>query len=129
MFKTWEGVRGRWVSQVDRRCMTMLQQLGNRIHPSIQLEVDYLSHHGDGRLPILGLKVWVERRMTKGGCGVCVLLHEFYSKIVGSKRVICARLALPWSSKRTILMLQVLRIQINCSRELPWETGAGTLTI
>ena len=31
--------------QADRRYMTMLQELENRIHPSIQLEIDYPSRH------------------------------------------------------------------------------------
>ena len=58
---------------------------------------------------------------------MCVLLHEFYSKSVESKRVICARSVLPWSSKMTILTQQVLRTLLSCSRELPWETVVGQL--
>ena len=54
--------------------------------------------------------------------GVSVVLHEFYSKDVASKCVINARSALPWNSKRTILAQEVLRILLNCSRELPWGT-------
>ena len=53
---------------------------------------------------------------------VCVVLHEFYSKDVASKCVINARSALPWSCKRTVLTQEILRIFLNCSRELPWET-------
>ena len=48
--------------------------------------------------------------------GVTVVLHEFYSMDVAS------RLALPWKSKRNILTQEVLRILLNCSRELPWAT-------
>ena len=62
--------------------------------------------------------------------GVSVVLHEFYSKDFASKCVINARSALPWNSKRTILTQEVLRILLNCSRELqalycrevPWAT-------
>jgi len=32
------------------------------IHKSIELEADYPSRHRDGKLPILDLKVWVEKR-------------------------------------------------------------------
>ena len=41
---------------------------------------------------------------------------------VASKSVINARSALPWSCKRAILTAsEVLRIFLNCSKELPWE--------
>ena len=51
-----------------------------------------------------------------------MVLDEFYSKDVASKCVINARSALPWSCKRTVLTQEILRIFLNCSRELPWET-------
>ena len=45
----------------DERTMKFIKQVGNDIHPSIQLEVDYPSNHdGDSKLPILDMKVWVE---------------------------------------------------------------------
>ena len=53
-----------------------------------------------------------------------MVLHGFYSKEV-SKCIINARSALSWSCKRTILTQEVLRILLNCSRELPWETTVG----
>ena len=109
--------------------MNLVQKIGNSIHPSISLEVDYPSQHVDGKLPILDLKVWVELRQIQsvgeGGSEVNVVLHEFYVKDVASKCVINARPALPWSCKRTILTQEVLRILLNCSRELPWETTVG----
>ena len=63
--------------------------------------------------------------MGEGGSEVNVVLHEFYSKDIASKCVINARSALSWSCKRTILAQEVLRILLNCSRELPWETTVG----
>ena len=112
--------------KADKRCMNLVQKIGNSIHPSISLEVDYPSQHVDGKLPTLDLKVWVELRRIQSlgeeGNEVNVVLHEFYFKDVASKCVINARSALPWSCKRTILTQEVLRILLNCSRELPWET-------
>ena len=50
----------------------------------MRLQVDYLSRHEDGKLPILDLKVWIEkrRRVGDGGqdCDEQVMLHEFYYK-------------------------------------------------
>ena len=42
--------------------MTLIKQIGNDIHPSIQLEVDYPSKHQDSKLPILDLRVWKETK-------------------------------------------------------------------
>ena len=66
----------------------MIKQVGNDIHPSIQLEVDYPSKHQDGKLPILALKVWVASRekKTERQIGkVSVIMYEFHSKCVASK--------------------------------------------
>ena len=46
----------------DERTMMLIKQIGNDIHPSTQLEVDYPSKHHDGKLPILDLKVWIETK-------------------------------------------------------------------
>ena len=112
--------------EADRRCMLLVQSIGNSIHSSIELEVDYPSRHGDGKLPILDLKVWVEKKNRVVDSAlereVNVVLHEFYYKDDSSRSVVNARSALPWTCKRTILTQEVLRILINCSRELPWET-------
>ena len=50
--------------QVSNYCMNVAQKIGNSIHPSIVLGVDFPSQHVhvDGILPILDLKVWVEMR-------------------------------------------------------------------
>ena len=60
--------------------MLLFQSIGNSIHLSIRLEVDYSSRHEDGKLPILDLKVWIEkrRRVGNGGQGrdVQVLLQR-----------------------------------------------------
>ena len=109
----------------DKGCMLLFQSIANSIHTSIRLEVDYPSRHEDGKLPILDLKVWIEKRrhVRDGGQDrdVHVVLHEFYYNDVASKSVINARSALALSCKRTILTQEVLRIFLNCSRELPWE--------
>ena len=96
--------------------MLLIQEIGNDIHPSIQLEVDFPSNHGDGKMPILDLKVWRERKENK-----TIIMHEFNSKDVSSKAVINAKSAIPWSTKRTVLTQEMLRVLLNCSKELPWR--------
>ena len=89
-------------SQIKVACF-FSQSIENSIHPS----VDYPSRHEDGKLLILDFKIWIEKRRRVGDGGqyrdIQVVLHEFYYKDVASKSVINARLALPWSCKRTIL--------------------------
>ena len=50
-----------------------------------------------------------------------VIMYAFHSKCVAYKAVINARSALSWSTKRTVLTQEVLRVLINCSKLLPWE--------
>ena len=109
----------------DEICMKKIVALGNEIHPSIQLEVDYPSNHQDMKIPILDVKVWVEsKKKTNEGeresqKETYQVMYEYYTKDVSSKHVVNARSALPWNSKRTILTQETLRIMLNCNRELP----------
>ena len=100
----------------DKRTMLLIQDIGNDIHPSIQLEVDFPSNHEDGKMPILDLKVWIEKHEAHA-----MIMHEFYSKEVSSKNVINAKSAIPWSTKRTVLTQEILRVLLNCSKRLPWD--------
>ena len=66
----------------DERIMRLIKQIGNDIHPSIQLAVDYPSKHQDGKLPILDLKVWIEtkeKETEKRDEKTSVIMYEFYS--------------------------------------------------
>ena len=110
------------VLDVDERTMRLFQSVANSIHPSIEVEIDCPSRHHDGKLPILELKVWIEKRIRDGESqGENRVLHEYYSKEISSAYAINARSALSWRSKRTILTQEVLRVLLNCSVELPWQ--------
>ena len=96
--------------------MELLRLLGNEVHPSIQLECEYQSMHGDNKLPLLDVKMWITTLEGKG----TQLMHEYYQKKVASRSVVHARSSLPWSTKRTVLTQEVLRILLRCSPDLPW---------
>ena len=114
---------GREDMEADARTMEFIKEVGNSIHYSIQIEVDYPSKHNDGKMPILDLKCWIERQGETSK-----IMHEHYMKEVSSKAVTHAESALPWSTKRTVLTQEGLRILLNCSRELPWATKAKHLS-
>ena len=97
----------------DERTMVLLQSVGNAIHPSIQLEIGYPSKHVNGKIPLLDLKIWIEER--REGCRVA---QEHYQKDVSLKSVLHAASALSWSTKRTVLTQETLRVLLNCSRDL-----------
>ena len=73
----------------DRKTMKVVRDIGNSIHPSIQLEVDYPSNYEDGKIPLLDLKVWIQ----EGNDGSSKIINEFYAKDVSSKSVINAKSA------------------------------------
>ena len=52
--------------------MLLIQDIGNGIHSSIQLEVDFPSNHENRKIPILDLKVWIEKHETH-----TVIMHEY----------------------------------------------------
>ena len=60
--------------------MKTLQAIGNSIHPSIQLEIDYPSRHSDRKMPTLDLKIWVTYNNNS-----IKILHEHYMKPMSSK--------------------------------------------
>ena len=96
----------------DARVFEILKSVGDSIHESIQLEVDYPSKHTDRKVPILDVKVFVE--------GNNRVMYEFYAKDVSSKRMLDARSAQPWAVKRTVLTQEVIRVLSCCSPNLPW---------
>ena len=98
----------------DKRTFEILRRIGDSIHTSIKLDVDVPSNHADNKLPILDLKMWIER--TEGGGSR--ILHEFYIKEVASKFIISADAALTWRNKMTIITQQCLRILLNCSPDI-----------
>ena len=103
----------------DERWMNEVKHIGNMIHPSTTIKVDYPSNHNDNRMPILDLKVWIQNR--NDGSSRSIVLHEFYRKEVSSKAVSHARSAMPLSMKRTTMTQELLRIMLRCSPELKWE--------
>ena len=103
----------------DRRTMEVIRDVGNSIHWSIQLEIDYPSNYSDGKMPSLDLKLHVSEVD-----GRKQIIHEFYMKDVSSKAVINADSALSLQQKRTILTQETLRVLLNCSPYVFWQDVA-----
>ena len=102
----------------DQIMMELLKNIGNSIHQSIKLEIDYPSQYPDKKLPILDIKVWIDKRESDDRR---IVFYEYYEKERNSKWVLHAKAALSQEMKRTILTQQILRIFLNCSCDLTWE--------
>ena len=92
------------------------------IHPSMQLEKDCPSLHENQKLPILDIKVRVEKKTGRENIKdedkdsnreyekyqhQIRIMHEYYYKEVATKAVVDARSAIPWESRRTIITPRV----------------------
>ena len=69
-------------SNKDKYIMNMVREIGNNIHPSIQLTTDVPSNYEDNKMPLLDIKVWLEKHNNK-----YAIRHEFYSKPMTNKSV------------------------------------------
>ena len=111
------------MGEKEKETANKVKELGDTIDESIVVETDCPSNHADNKLPLLDLKVWLEKKDGKR-----VVIHEFYQKEVSSKTTTHARSTLPWKTKHTILVQQAVRILRNCSQNLPWTEVASHLT-
>lgn len=96
----------------DKRTAKLISSVANTISPMIQMEEECPSNHPDGRMPILDLEVWVEKRKIH---------HQFFKKPMAGRKVVQARSAFSTSKKRSILLEEGMRRVRNCSPELPWS--------
>ena len=95
----------------DEVMMELMKEIGDSIHPSIQLTTDYPSKNQDEKIPILNLKVWMERNQEEQ----TNILYEHYRKEVSKKSTVHARSAMGIRQKRSILSQDLLTIMNNCS--------------
>ena len=94
---------------VDRRTITMVRQIVNDIHLSIQLETEFPSNHEDRKMAISVLKV-----LIKDTFGVRRIIQEFYANDVSGKALVDSKSAFCWRQKRTVLTQEMLHALLNC---------------
>jgi hypothetical protein len=71
----------------DERTMKQLQRIGNGIHSSIQLTVDYPSNNKSGRVPILDTEQWMQE-VDVGEERKFQVVFSHYMKPMANKLVI-----------------------------------------
>ena len=104
----------------DKRTFTVVMQKANSIQENIQVEIDVPTNYTDCKLPILDLKVWIEKVETKNGEELKIV-HQHYVKPMAKKYVIHKDAAMSFRNKRTILTQMCLRVMLNNSVYLKRE--------
>ena len=102
----------------DERTMKRLQEIGNGIHPSIQLTVDYPSKNESGRVPILDTEQWIQK-VDVDGESKSQIIFSHYVKPMASRHVIHRSSAQPIKMKLNVLTADLVRIMRNVSRKCP----------
>ena len=98
----------------DERTMKKLQEIGNGIHPSIQVTVDYPSNNPNGRMPVLDTEHWMQDVEVNGQLKRQVL-HSHYSKPITNTFVTHKKSAMASRNKENILVADLTRVMRNIS--------------
>ena len=101
--------------------MEEVKRLANDIDPALNVTVDYSSNHDDGRLPVLDLKLWIGENVE----GVMKVMYSHYTKDVSSRATIHYRSSHSMIMKKNVMVNEIGRILLNCSKEIPWDETAG----
>ena len=94
--------------------MKKLQEIGNGIHPSIQVTVDYPSNNPNGRMPVLDTEHWMQEVEVNGELKWQVL-HSHYSKPMANAFVTHKKSAMASRTKENILVADLTRVMRNVS--------------
>ena len=97
----------------DERTAEVLSEVANLIHKSINVKSDFPSKNPDKKMPLLDLKLWVDKDE--------LMKFSFYFKEMSSKYFIPMKSAHSQSMKRSMLSKEGLRRLLNMSPDLPWE--------
>ena len=98
----------------DERTMRRLQRIGNEIHPSIQVTVDFPSNNQNGRMPVLDTEHWMQDVMING-VSKRQVIHSHYSKPMANAFVTHKDSAISNRTKESILIADLTRVMRNIS--------------
>ena len=98
----------------DRRTMQQLRAMANSIKDDNVMKEDVGSNHSDGTLPMLDVRMWVERDSETGEQEI---KYKFYEKEMVSRLVLMERSALPIKTKIQIMVQEIVRRSRNTHRK------------
>jgi hypothetical protein len=97
---------GREEEPADERTAKLYRQVANSVMPMIQLEEDFASKNGNGRIPVLDLEVWVHNNRVH---------HTFYRKPMASTDLVSNNSALSKQVRKSVIMEEGMRRLRNVS--------------
>ena len=98
----------------EEKTMNLIKDIANKIHPTIQVKVDYPSNNENGRMPVLDTEQWIESVSVEGQIKPQIL-HSHYMKPMSNKHVIHKDSAISDKAKINILTADLVRIMRNVS--------------
>ena len=98
----------------DERTMKKLQEIGNEVHPSIQVTVDIPSNNQNRRMPALDTEHWMEEAIINGVKKQQVM-HSHYSKPMANAFVTHKDSAMAAKTKENVLVADLTRVMRNIS--------------
>ena len=105
------------VEEIDEEIAKRISRIADTIDHSIKSTYDYGSKYTDGRLPMLDLKLWIDKDHN----GTWKVMHTHFMKKVSSKYLIHERSSHPSNMKFNVLVNEGLRICRNISVHLQWD--------
>ena len=88
----------------DEEMMILLKMIANSVTKMIKGEEDFPSRHQDGQLPMLDLKIHVDRTDRDEP-----IKFRFYQKPVANKSLVSAYTTLPWGMMYSTLVEEGVR--------------------
>lgn len=117
--QTREDEEGRKGKTAGKLCKSMADSI-NRM---LEFEDDVCENHKDGKMPILDLKVWIEKKGEK-----IVVKHTFYKKLMANRATLKKGTAYPTEKIKSVMIEEVMRRLRNCTPESSWNEKGKFLT-
>ena len=107
----------------DRRTANFIQSVADDIFGCLRFTADCPSNNDDNRMPVLDLKVWLEKCPD----GTNRIRHVFYEKPCASALVVHKSSAISWPCKRATMISEVHRRLYNSDQWTTWSEKANTV--
>ena len=102
----------------DKRLATILNEIANDIIPGIIMEHDIPSKNIDNKMPILDMKVWIER--SSGN-----IMFQHYEKPTASGNIMHANTAQAVTCRNSVHTQEIMRRLLNSSPLLDWDSSVA----
>ena len=88
---------------------SLVVEIANSLEDDITITFESPSLNVDGKMPVLDMKLWCQDNYVQ---------HVFYKKEMTSSKTIDRQSALPWTTKKISLTIEVTRRMLNTSPNL-----------